>query len=81
MIHAKLSALKGQEAVKALVIAPTRELAAQIAHVLARLVTGLRLRCCLLSAAGVVAGTDFGKVCLPKKTPYSTLKERFIEAK
>jgi superfamily II DNA/RNA helicase len=62
VVHAKQLALKGHEGVKALVVAPTRELAAQIAQVLARLVAGLCLRCCLLSTAGVAAGTDFTKV-------------------
>lgn len=62
IIQAKLAALKGREGVKALLVGPTRELAAQIARVLARLVKGLGLRCCLLSAAGVTAGTDFTKV-------------------
>ncbi len=64
VIQAKLGALKGREGVKALLVGPTRELAAQIARVLARLVQGLGLRCCLLSAAGVTAGTDFTKVLL-----------------
>ncbi|EIE20904.1 P-loop containing nucleoside triphosphate hydrolase protein, partial [Coccomyxa subellipsoidea C-169] len=64
IIQAKLGALKGREGVKALLVGPTRELAAQIARVLTRLVKGLHLHCCLLSAAGVTAGTDFTKVLL-----------------
>lgn len=46
----------------AVVLAPSRELAAQTARCLVRLVKGLRLHCCLLTAA-VAAGTDFTKVC------------------
>ena len=45
----------------AVVLAPSRELAAQTARCLVRLVKGLRLHCCLLTAA-VAAGTDFTKV-------------------
>ena len=45
----------------AVVLAPSRELAAQTARCLLRLVKGLRLHCCLLTAA-VAAGTDFDKV-------------------
>ncbi|CAL8467872.1 g7410 [Coccomyxa elongata] len=69
VIQAKLGALKGREGVKALLVGPTRELAAQIARVLARLVQGLGLRCCLLSAAGVTAGTDFTKMDIVVATP------------
>lgn len=45
----------------AVVLAPSRELAAQTARCLLRLVKGLRLHCCLLTAA-VAAGTNFDKV-------------------
>ena len=62
VINAKRAALKGQEGLKALVISPTRELAEQTARVLLLLVRGLRLQCCLLTAAAVVAGIDFSKV-------------------
>ena len=62
LIRAKVTRLNGQEGLKALVMSPTRELAEQIARVLLLLVQGLRLHCCLLSTAAVVAGTDFSKV-------------------
>lgn len=62
VIAAKVGALKGQEGLKALVLSPTRELAEQTARALLLLVKGLRLHCCLLSTAAVVAGTDFSKV-------------------
>ena len=62
VINAKRAALKGQEGLKALVISPTRELAEQTARVLLLLVRGLRLQCCLLTAAAVVAGIEFSKV-------------------
>ena len=62
VINAKRAALKGREGLKALVISPTRELAEQTARVLLLLVRGLRLQCCLLTSAAVVAGTEFSKV-------------------
>ena len=64
VINAKRAALKGQEGLKALMISPTRELAEQTARVLLLLVRGLRLQCCLLTAAAVVAGVEFSKVLL-----------------
>ena len=64
VINAKRAALKGQKGLKALVISPTRELAEQTARVLLLLVRGLRLQCCLLTAAAVVAGVEFSKVLL-----------------
>ena len=45
----------------AVVLAPSRELAAQTARCLLLLLKGLKLRCTLLTAA-VAAGTDFTKV-------------------
>lgn len=56
------AARRGEPGVKALVISPTRELAAQTARALARLVDGLALRCCLLAASAAAAGTDFSRV-------------------
>lgn len=54
----------------AVILAPSRELAAQTARCLLLLLKGLKLRCTLLTAA-VAAGTDFSKVishpllCIP----------------
>ena len=45
----------------AVILAPSRELAAQTARCLLLLLKGLKLRCTLLTAA-VAAGTDFSKV-------------------
>lgn len=45
----------------AIILAPSRELAAQTARCLLLLLKGLKLRCTLLTAA-VAAGTDFSKV-------------------
>ena len=45
----------------AVILAPSRELAAQTARCLLLLLKGLQLRCTLLTAA-VAAGTDFSKV-------------------
>lgn len=60
-----LDATKGSaEAAKgpqAIILAPSRELAAQTARCLLLLLKGLKLRCTLLTAA-VAAGTDFCKV-------------------
>ena len=47
----------------AVILAPSRELAAQTARCLLLLLKGLKLRCTLLTAA-VAAGTDFSKVIL-----------------
>ncbi|KAL3162808.1 hypothetical protein ABBQ32_009266 [Trebouxia sp. C0010 RCD-2024] len=64
--------LKGSwEAVKgpgAVILAPSRELAAQTARCLLLLLKGMKLRCTLLTAA-VAAGTDFSKVHLVVATP------------
>lgn len=46
----------------AIILAPSRELAAQTARCLLLLLKGMKLRCTLLTAA-VAAGTDFSKVC------------------
>lgn len=50
----------------AVILAPSRELAAQTARCLLLLLKGMKLRCTLLTAA-VAAGTDFSKVycCSP----------------
>ncbi len=77
LIHAKVTRLKGLEGLKALVMSPTRELAEQIARVLLLLVQGLRLHCCLLSTAAVVAGTDFSKVFA---CPFFLTAERRLSA-
>lgn len=58
--RARRAARRGELGVKALVVSPTRELAAQTARALARLVAGLGLRCSLATAAS--AGTDFSRV-------------------
>lgn len=59
------SSVKGSsEVVKgpgAVILAPSRELAAQTARCLLLLLKGMKLRCTLLTAA-VAAGTDFSKV-------------------
>ncbi|KAK9817077.1 hypothetical protein WJX72_009194 [[Myrmecia] bisecta] len=52
---------EGQEGLKAVVLSPTRELAAQSARCLLLIVKGLKLRCSLLSRA-TAEGTDFFKV-------------------
>lgn len=49
------------DAVKAVVLSPTHELAAQQARVLKLLLPGSKLRPCLLSKS-TAAGTDFSKV-------------------
>ncbi len=54
-------ATEAQTGPRALLVAPTRELAAQTARVLLQLVRGLKLRTSLLSSAAA-AGTDFSKV-------------------
>ncbi|KAL3161101.1 hypothetical protein ABBQ38_009483 [Trebouxia sp. C0009 RCD-2024] len=52
----------------AVILAPSRELAAQTARCLLLLLKGMKLRCTLLTAA-VAAGTDFSKVHLVVATP------------
>ncbi|DBA84948.1 TPA: hypothetical protein ACH3X2_005689 [Trebouxia sp. C0005] len=52
----------------AVILAPSRELAAQTARCLLLLLKGLKLRCTLLTAA-VAAGTDFSKMDLVVATP------------
>ena len=54
----RAEAAKGPQAI---ILAPSRELAAQTARCLLLLLKGLKLRCTLLTAA-VAAGTDFCKV-------------------
>ena len=54
-------ATEAQTGPRTLLVAPTRELAAQTARVLLQLVRGLKLRTSLLSSAAA-AGTDFSKV-------------------
>ena len=53
----------------AVILAPSRELAAQTARCLLLLLKGMRLRCTLLTAA-VAAGTDFSKVHCCSPLPY-----------
>ncbi|DBA94458.1 TPA: RNA-dependent ATPase rok1 [Trebouxia sp. C0004] len=60
-----VEASKGPSAV---ILAPSRELAAQTARCLLLLLKGLKLRCTLLTAA-VAAGTDFSKMDLVVATP------------
>ena len=62
VVRAWRAARRGEPGVKALVVSPTRELAAQTARALARLVEGMALRCCLLAASAAAAGTDFSRV-------------------
>ena len=73
VINAKRAALKSQEGLKALVISPTRELAEQTAGVLLLLVRGLRLQCCLLTAAAVVASIEFSKVLSAQHKNFSRI--------
>ncbi|GIM09618.1 hypothetical protein Vretimale_13458, partial [Volvox reticuliferus] len=69
---ANLRALRARgdwpEGVKALVVSPTHELAAQQARVLKLLLPGTGLRACLLSKA-TAAGSDFAKVDLLLANP------------
>ncbi len=67
VVRARRAARRGEPGVKALVVSPTRELAAQTARALARLVAGLGLRCSLATAAS--AGTDFSWVRAPRDAP------------
>ena len=51
------------EAVKAVVLSPTHELAAQQARVLKLLLPGTKIRCRMLSKS-TAAGSDFSKVVI-----------------
>ncbi len=70
----------------AVILAPSRELAAQTARCLLLLLKGLKLRCTLLTAA-VAAGTDFSKVishpllCIPASfNPHAVHSSPLTEA-
>eukprot|EP00891_Asterochloris_glomerata_P007849 jgi/Astpho2/7849/Aster-06135 len=66
-------ATEAQTGPRTLLVAPTRELAAQTARVLLQLVRGLKLRTSLLSSAAA-AGTDFSKVDIVITAPLRAAK-------